>query len=72
MIWYGQFKQAGEITAKVALRLPKDVEGQKIVTKSGIKWYREGLKKMLDADAGPSTAKVKLIEKESDEQMSVG
>ncbi|MFZ2445426.1 MAG: hypothetical protein WAW37_03640 [Syntrophobacteraceae bacterium] len=53
-------------------RLPKDVEEQKISTKSGIKWYREGLKKMLDADAGPSTAKVKLIEKESNGQMSAG
>lgn len=53
-------------------RLPKDVEEQKIVTKSGIKWYRDGLKKMLDADSGPSPAKVKLIEKESDEKASAG
>ena len=34
-------------------RLPKDVEEQAIATKSGIKWYKEGLKKLLDADAGP-------------------
>ena len=49
-------------------RLPKDVEEQSITTKSGIKWYKEGLKKMLDADAGSSTAKLKLIEKETGDQ----
>lgn len=49
-------------------RLPKDVEEQKIVTKSGIKWYKEGLKRMLDADSGPSAAKSRLIEKESEKR----
>jgi hypothetical protein len=53
-------------------RLPKDVDQQKIVTKSGIKWYKEGLKQMLDADSGPSQAKVKLIEKEREEQGPAG
>ncbi|MHC1729011.1 MAG: hypothetical protein AB9866_23950 [Syntrophobacteraceae bacterium] len=49
-------------------RLPKDVEEQKIVTSSGIKWYKEGLKKLLNADSGPSPAKAKLIERETQEQ----
>ena len=49
-------------------RLPKDVEEQAIATKSGIKWYKEGLKKLLDADTGSSTAKLKLIEKETGDQ----
>lgn len=53
-------------------RLPKDVEEQKIATKSGIKWYKEGLKLMLDADSGAPSAKAKLIEKESDEIASAG
>lgn len=48
-------------------RLPKDIESQKIITKSGIKWYKDGLKKILDADAGSSRAKVQLIEKETEE-----
>ncbi len=46
-------------------RLPKDVEERMIATKSGIKWYKEGLKKLLEADVGPPPAKVKLIEKEN-------
>jgi hypothetical protein len=53
-------------------RLPKDLDQQKIATKSGIKWYKEGLKKMLDADSGPSPAKLKLVEKESEEQDAAG
>jgi hypothetical protein len=53
-------------------RLPRDVEEQTITTKSGIKWYKQGLKKLLDADAGPSQAKVKLIEKETGDQNAAG
>jgi len=53
-------------------RLPKDVEERTIATKSGIKWYKDGLKAMLDADAGPSPAKVKLIEKETEVQNAAG
>jgi hypothetical protein len=49
-------------------RLPKDVEEQAIASKSGIKWYKEGLKKLLDADADSSKAKLKLIEKETGDQ----
>jgi hypothetical protein len=46
-------------------RLPRDVEERTIATKSGIKWYKEGLKVLLEAEAGPSTAKTKLIERET-------
>jgi hypothetical protein len=53
-------------------RLPKDVEEQKLATKSGIKWYKDGLKKMLEADSAPSTAKTILIDKEIREQGSAG
>ncbi len=53
-------------------RLPNDIDSQKIVTKAGIKWYKDGLKKILDADSGPSPAKVKLIEKETEEQNMAG
>lgn len=45
-------------------RLPADVEEQTIDTKSGIKWYRKGLKIIMDAEAGLSQAKAKLVEKE--------
>jgi len=48
-------------------KLPKDVEEQKIATKSGIKWYKDGLKKLLEADPGPSPAKIRLLEKEAEE-----
>jgi hypothetical protein len=53
-------------------RLPKDVDQQKIATKSGIKWYKNGLKKILEADSGPSPAKLKLVEKENQEQDMAG
>ena len=53
-------------------RLPKDVEEQKIATKSGIKWYKDGLKQMLEADSGPSAAKTMLIDKEIREQNTAG
>ena len=53
-------------------RLPKDVEERALTTKSGAKWYKEGLKVLLEADEGSSTAKVKLIEKESGVQNAAG
>ncbi len=53
-------------------KLPKDVEEQRITTKSGIKWYKEGLKKLLEADSGPPPIKVKLIEKETGDQEAAG
>jgi len=53
-------------------RLPSDVEEQTISTKSGIKWYKKGLKKLLDADARSSPAKVKLVEKETGDQNAAG
>ena len=53
-------------------RLPKDLEEQTISTKAGIKWYKKGLKTLLDADAGPSPAKIKLVEKETGYQNAAG
>lgn len=53
-------------------RLPKDIEERMIATKSGIKWYKDGLKKLLEADSGSSPAKVKLIEKENGYQNAAG
>lgn len=35
VIWYGQFKQTGEVTAKVALRLSKDAESKLKLTVAG-------------------------------------
>ncbi len=52
-------------------RLPIDVEEQTISTRSGIKWYKKGLKTLLDADAGSSPAKVKLVEKETGNNKAV-
>jgi len=46
-------------------RLPKDVEERTAVTKSGIKWYRKGLKIVLEADADLSPAKARLVEMEA-------
>jgi hypothetical protein len=53
-------------------RLPKDVEEQKIATKSGIKWYKDGLKKILESDSAPSAAKTRLINRETSEQDGAG
>ncbi|MCE5334212.1 MAG: hypothetical protein LLG06_06450, partial [Desulfobacteraceae bacterium] len=53
-------------------RLPKDIEEQKITTRSGIKWYKEGLKKLLEADPSPASAKAVLIEKETESQDAAG
>ncbi len=53
-------------------RLPKGIGEQKITTKSGTKWYKEGLKAILDADTGAPAAKAKLIEKESGDIASAG
>jgi hypothetical protein len=48
------------------------VEERSLATKSGIKWYKDGLKLLLDADADSSAAKVKLIEKETRFQNAAG
>ena len=53
-------------------RLPGDVEDQTITTKSGIKWYKKGLKTLLEADAGSSPAKAKLVEKETADRDMAG
>ncbi len=53
-------------------RFPKDVGEQKIATRAGIKWYKEGLKKMLDADSNDAPAKTRLIENETREQLPAG
>ncbi len=46
-------------------RLPKDLEERTIATKSGIRWYKRGLKALLEADAAAaSPAKAMLVEKE--------
>jgi hypothetical protein len=53
-------------------RLPRDVEEQTIATKSGIKWYKKGLKTLLEADVSSSPAKAKLVEKETGDQDVAG
>jgi hypothetical protein len=46
-------------------RLPKDVEEQTAATKSGMRWYKKGLKILLDADSSSASAKAKLVEMEA-------
>ena len=53
-------------------RLPKDLEEQTIATKSGMKWYKKGLKTLLEIDGGLSPAKAKLVERETGEQDAAG
>ena len=45
-------------------RLPRDLEGQELQTRSGQKAYREGLKRLQEADPEPSRAKMELLESE--------
>jgi len=45
-------------------RLPKDLEQQKLQTKSGVKWYRQGLKRLRERDPHPLPYKFQLIERE--------
>ena len=45
-------------------RLPKDLDQQTLQTKSGVKWYQQGLKNLLKKDDHPTPEKVGLIEKE--------
>jgi hypothetical protein len=45
-------------------RLPKDLDQQVIGSKSGIKLYRQGLKRIQNADSTPSPIKTRLIESE--------
>ncbi len=53
-------------------RLPKDLEERTIATKSGIRWYKKGLKALIEADPGTSTAKVKLVERETEAPEQAG
>lgn len=53
-------------------RLPKDLEERTIATRSGIKWYKKGLKVLLDAEPEASRAKVKLVEKETEAPEETG
>lgn len=48
-------------------KLPKDLEAQSFQTGSGVKWYRDGLRSLLDAEAPWSTSpgeKARLVEEE--------
>jgi len=45
-------------------RLPRGSEAQKLETRSGQKAYRQGLRRLQDADSGSSDGKAELIEKE--------
>jgi len=45
-------------------RLPKDLDQQTLQSKSGVKWYQQGLKSLLEKDDHPSPAKAGLIQKE--------
>jgi hypothetical protein len=46
-------------------RLPKDLGEQRFQTKSGIKWYRQGLKRLLDQEPRAIPYKTQLIEQET-------
>lgn len=45
-------------------RLPKDLEQQRLQTRSGLKWYQQGLQKLLEADPDPEAGKLELIRRE--------
>jgi len=45
-------------------RLPKDLDQQRLQTKSGTKWYHQGLKHLLDNDPHPLPTKIHLIQRE--------
>lgn len=45
-------------------RLPKDLEQQRLQTKAGLKWYRQGLKRLLELESKPLPYKAQLIERE--------
>lgn len=45
-------------------RLPKELNEQTLQTRSGIKWYKEGLKRLLDGDKKPIPLKSQLIREE--------
>jgi hypothetical protein len=53
-------------------RLPKDLEERTIATKSGIKWYKKGLKALIEAEPGTSPAKARLVEKETETSEEAG
>lgn len=43
-------------------RMPKDLDQQYLTTAAGIKWYRDGLKKLLAADANGLATRTRYIE----------
>ena len=45
-------------------RLPKDLDQQTLQSRSGVKWYQQGLKSLLGKDDHPAPIKAGLIEKE--------
>lgn len=45
-------------------RLPKDLDQQALQTKSGVKWYQQGLKALLGKEDRPASEKVELIQEE--------
>lgn len=45
-------------------RIPKDLPEQRLQSRSGLKGYHQGLKRLLDVDGRPSPAKKQLIERE--------
>jgi hypothetical protein len=45
-------------------RLPRNLEDQKLSTQNGIKAYRQGLKRLLEADPDLSPVKAKLVQRE--------
>jgi hypothetical protein len=53
-------------------RLPKDLEERTIATRSGMKWYKKGLKALLEAETGTSPAKARLVEKETETPEETG
>ena len=44
--------------------LPRNLEEQELKTKSGLKYYRQGLKRLQEADPEPTAAKNELLESE--------
>ena len=47
-------------------RLPKDLEQRAIATGSGTKWYKKGLKALLEAEPQASAVKARLVQKETE------
>lgn len=45
-------------------RLPKDLDNQMLQTRSGVKWYQQGLKNLLEKDERPAPEKKEIIQGE--------